>query len=267
MSVMLLNCKNCEQTLAGNFCAVCGQKKYKRIDRHYLWEEFQYTVLHTNKGLLYSIKSVLRNPGKTAKEYIDGHRVNHYKPILLVFVLSGIATFLSFKVLNLKEVMAVYFAQQNVDAGLVGTILSFMSSYSSMLMLLYVPLFALTTKIAFRKWGHNYYEHVVMNAYILSFYTLVSIIFAYPIMFIFRHSPEDFYTVTQISILAVPVILVFFFKEVYQGKPLKSIVLRVIGVMCLALLGYILFIIVAGIIGFAIAMLKGPEALEMLKTK
>ena len=94
-------CKNCNQVITENFCANCGQKKYKKIDKKYIWDELQYTVFHTNKGLLYSVKNILKNPGKTAKEFIDGNRVNHYKPILLVFVLSGIATFISFKVLSM----------------------------------------------------------------------------------------------------------------------------------------------------------------------
>lgn len=260
-------CKNCNQLITANFCANCGQKKFKRIDKKYIWEELQYTVFHTNKGLLYSLKNILKNPGKTAKEFIEGNRVNHYKPILLVFVLSGIATFISFKVLNLKEIMSAYFSQQHINSNFMGDIMSFMSSYSSILMLLYVPLFAITTKIAFRKWGHNYYEHIVMNAYILSFYTLISIIFVYPIMFFFKHSPSAFYNLTQFSILIVPLILVWFFKEFYKEKSLKNIILKVLAVLGLTILGYLIFIILAGVVGFGIAMIIGPEAMEYLKQK
>lgn len=260
-------CKNCNQIITENFCANCGQKKYKKIDKKYIWDELQYTVFHTNKGLLYSIKNILKNPGKTAKEFIDGNRVNHYKPILLVFVLSGIATFISFKILNLKEVMSAYFSQQHINSNFMSDLISFMSSYNSILMLLYIPLFAITTKIAFRKWGHNYYEHIVMNAYILSFYTLISILFVYPIMFFFRHSPSAFYNLTQFSILLVPLILVWFFKEFYKEKSLKNIILKVLAVLGLTILGYLIFIILAGFVGFGIAMIKGPEAMEYLKQK
>lgn len=136
-----------------------------------------------------------------------------------------------------------------------------MSSYNSLLMLLLVPLFALTTKIAFRKSGNNYYEHVVMNAYILSYYTVVSIFFIYPIMFIFRHSPDTFFTISQLSILLVPFILVWFFREFYKDKPLKSIILNVLGVMGLTLLGFLAFIITVGIF----AVLTGPAALQSIK--
>lgn len=106
----MANCLNCGNQITENFCSNCGQKKYKRIDKKYIWDELQYTVFHTNKGLLYSIKTTLKNPGKTAKDFIEGNRVNHYKPILLVFVLSGIATFLTFKVLNFKEIIENFFS-------------------------------------------------------------------------------------------------------------------------------------------------------------
>ena len=80
------NCQNCSTLILNNFCDNCGQKKFKKIDRKYIWDEIQYTFLHTNKGFLYSVKNIIKNPGKTARAFIDGNRVNHYKPILLVFV-------------------------------------------------------------------------------------------------------------------------------------------------------------------------------------
>ena len=263
---MAETCLNCGNPVMDNYCSNCGQKKFKRIDKKYIWNELQYTVFHTNKGFLYSIKRILKNPGKTAREFIDGSRVNHYKPILLVFVLSGVATFISYKILNVRKMMSDYFSQQQqMNSKFTGDLMSFLSSYTSILMLLSVPLFALTTKIAFRKWGHNYYEHIVMNAYILSFYTLVSIVFVYPIMFFFRNSPDTFYNITQVTILLVPIMLVWFFKEFYKDKPLKPILLKVLGVCGLTIAGYLLFIILGGLVVFATAVMKGPEAFEYMK--
>lgn len=247
---MAETCHNCSALITGNFCINCGQKKYKRIDKKYIWDELQYTLFHTNKGFLYSIKKILSNPGKTAMEFINGNRVNHYKPILLVFILSGIATFISYKLLKLKEVMNDYFTQKNINSNQMGDFMNFLSSYTSIIMLLMIPLFALTTWIAFKKWGHNYYEHLVMNAYILSFYTLISIIFIYPVMYIFRHSPNVFFLITQISILLVPFILFWFFKEFYKNKPIKSIVLKVLAVIGLTIVGYLFLLILISFIIF-----------------
>lgn len=259
---MAENCQNCNEVINGSFCSSCGQKKYKRIDKKYIWDEIQYTVLHTNKGLLYSIKSVLKNPGKTAKEFIDGNRVNHYKPILLVFVLSGLSTFLSFKVLNLKEIMTGYFTKQNLNSDLMVDIFSSFSSYNAILMLVSLPLFAITTKIAFSNWKHNFYEHIVMNAYILSFYTLISMIFVYPFMFMFRHSPDIFFRITQYSAILVPLILVWFFKGFYHDKPLKTIIIKVFLSLIFALIGFVLFIVIFSLSLAGYIKLFGTEALH-----
>ena len=65
--------------------------------------------------------------------------------------------------------------QEKTQSQFMNDYMSFTSSYNSIIMLMLIPFFALITKLAFRKWGHNYYEHVVMNAYILSFYTIINI--------------------------------------------------------------------------------------------
>lgn len=265
---MAENCKNCNEIIISNFCANCGQKKYKRIDRKYVFDEIEYTFLHVNRGLLYSAKNILKNPGKTAREYIDGNRVNHYKPILLAFVLSGISTFLSFKVIGLKEIMSEALSKQAVNAQFMNNYMAFISNYSSIISVAMIPFFALTTKIAFRRWGHNYYEHVVMNAYFLSFYTLLNIIFLYPVLFCFRHSEASIVmTIAQCFMLLIPFLLVWFFKGFYNDKPLKSVILKVLAIVGLILLAYIIAIFIAVIIGIVYAIMNGPEALKQFKPK
>lgn len=260
-------CKNCNQLITANFCANCGQKKFKRIDKKYIWDELQYTVFHTNKGLLYSVKNILKNPGKTAKEFIDGNRVNHYKPILLVFVLSGISTFISYKIIGLKEIMSDFYSKQHMNSQFMNDYMSFTSSYNSIIMLLLIPCFALITKLAFRKWGQNYYEHVVINAYILSFYTLINIAILYPIIYLFKDNTDLIMQLTSMSMLILPFILVWFFKEFYSNKPLKSIIGRILLIILFTMVFFILFMIILMIGGVIFAMIKGPEAMEYIKPK
>jgi hypothetical protein len=64
------NCKNCGTLITANFCSNCGQKKYKRIDKKYLIDELQYTVLHTNKGFFYSVKKFLEILEKRQKNLL-----------------------------------------------------------------------------------------------------------------------------------------------------------------------------------------------------
>lgn len=259
------NCPNCNQLITENFCANCGQKKYKRIDKKYIWEEIQYTVLHTNKGFLYSIKNIIKNPGTTAREFIDGNRINHYKPILLAFVISGIATFISFKIIGLKELMIEYYSKQHLNSQFMNDYTTFLSSYNSIIMLLLIPFFALITKLSFRKWGHNYYEHVVMNAYILTFYTIINIVIIYPVMYLLRSNIDLIISMSSIPMLILPFILAWFFKQFYKEKPLKKIISRVLLTIILTLIGFLIFFIFIMVCGFIYAIMNGPEALEYMK--
>jgi len=264
---MAENCLNCSHTITENFCGNCGQKKYKRIDRKYIIDELQYSFVHTNKGFFYSLKNIIKNPGKTAKAFVDGNRVNHYKPLLLAFVLSGISAFISFKVIGVREMMDSMFAQEDVDKTFMESYMSFMASYHAFIMLLMIPFFAISTKIGFWKWGHNYYEHIILNAIILSFYTVVTTLIVSPLMYVFRHDQSIFRSLTGLSSLLMPFILVWFFRNVYPDKSLKSIIFRVLLILALVvvIISILIIIGVVGYLGYLIAF--DPEMLQKMQKK
>jgi hypothetical protein len=261
------SCQNCNQIISTNFCGNCGQKKYKRIDRKYIWDEIQYTFLHTNKGFLYSVKSILKNPGKTAKEFVDGNRVNHYKPILLAFVLSGISAFISLKILGIYNMMESFYAEQHINSEFINYYMAIKSSYNSIIMLLLIPFFAFFTKLAFRKWGHNYYEHIVLNSYVLCYYTLLNIFFIYPLMFLFKGDMGVIASLISLSMLFIPFILIWFFKELYSDRSLRNVIGRVLLTIGLMTIGFVLLLICIAIGVSIYVSINGAEGLEYMKTK
>jgi hypothetical protein len=259
-------CPNCSATITVNFCENCGQKRYKRIDKKYLWDELQYTVFHANKGLLYTVKKLIVNPGKTAREFIDGNRVNHYKPILLVFVLSGVSAFITFKLIGFRQVIEDFFVAKKMYSGLMAKYISFMSSYTTVILLLLIPFFATTTKLAYRKWGHNFYEHIVMNAYVISVYTIFNILIIYPLFFIFKdHSPVLLFEISQYSILAVPLLLFWFFRGFYPNKNVGTIVGKTFLVILFTIIIYVLIIILFMTIVFLLVKLFGPDVVNFIR--
>ena len=261
---MEMSCSNCNQIISAHFCENCGQKKYKRIDKKYIWDEIQYTFLHTNKGFLYSVKKIILNPGKTAKKFIDGNRVNHYKPILLLFVLSGISAFITFKVMGFNEIAANAYADENLSKSFMSSYMSILSSYSAFFMLLTVPFYAFFTKIAFLKWGHNYYEHILINTYLMCFYTLANIIVIYPILYFFKNDGSFILKSSSVTLLFVPVILIWMCRNLYPEKSLKSILSRVALVILLLVISLVLLLIFAILIGFIYAMVANPESLKQM---
>ena len=237
------NCPNCNHPVTDNFCSNCGQKKYKRIDKKYIFDELQYIILHTNKGLLYSLKKIIRNPGKTAREFIGGNRVNHYKPILLVFLLAGISAFISFKIIDFHGINKEIYMQKGTYSDFMQDIFSLFSSFFSFIMLLFIPVLAVFTKISFRKWGCNYYEHVIMDSYILSFFTVFEMLLFYPAMYLLRNNAEIFMHVAYLPGISMPFILIWFYRGFFEDKPLKSIILRVLLLFLLLFIGFIILVV------------------------
>ena len=214
---------------------------------------------------MYSAKKIIRNPGKTAREFVEGNRVNHYKPLLLVFLLSGISAFISFKVIGLDKLMAELYASQHMNSKMMNDMQTVMTSYNSLIMLLLIPIISLFTYLALKKWGQNYYEHIIMNAYALCFYIFICILLLYPIMFVLRTNMNAFTIFTSLMMLAYPILYVWFYKGYYPEKSIKSIIGKVLIIIGLILLAYIILIMIAVVIGIVAAIIMGPEAMEYIK--
>lgn len=232
-----------------------------------MMDEVQYTLLHTNKGFLYSVKNLIKNPGKTAKEYVDGNRVNHYKPLLLVFVLSSISTFLAYKGLKIERIMIDTMAEQPMSMPIMSNIMSFVSSYTTFLYLLMLPIIALSSKIAFSNWGENYYEHIVINSYILSLYNIFCIAVLYPILYLFKNDTSTVILISGLSILIIPITSIWFFKEFYKQQDFTSVLGRAVLTLVLNCVIFIGFIIMFTIFYSVYLVVFHPEILDQLKTK
>lgn len=222
MENVLENCNSCGTVVNGNYCTECGQKKFKRIDHTYVIDEVKSFAFYTEKGFFYSVKNIILNPGKTAGKFLEGDRIHHYKPFALTMVLSGISILLS-SFLNLKDIMenAIKASNQNVSDKFVDTYTTSFISYFSFIMLAMIPFFSLLTRIAFRKWGQNYYEHLVMNAYFQCFYTIALIIIFYPFYYFLQNDPVTIGKISTLSYLIVPILLFGSTKAFIQRKVQK----------------------------------------------
>lgn len=259
---MEVTCLNCNNEIKQNFCSNCGQKKYKRIDRKYIWDEIQYSTVHMNKGFFYSIKNTLINPGRTARTFIDGNRINHYKPIALAFILSGVSAFISFKIIGYGDIMTSLQEEQVAKSQMMQEINAFNQSYSALQFLALIPFFALFTKWSFKSWGHNFYEHVVMNAFILAYYNIICIILFYPIIYFFKENVSVVMTMTTVATMSFLIIIPYFFKEFYREYPFKQILKRFLFFLVLATIFSVILFTIA-IIGYVTYhAIFHPELLE-----
>lgn len=89
-----MNCKNCNTELNSKYCPNCGQpSELKKINGHYIIHEIEH-VLHFERGILYTIKKLLTNPGQSIRSYLTENRSKLVKPIIFIIVTSLIYTLL-----------------------------------------------------------------------------------------------------------------------------------------------------------------------------
>ncbi len=140
--------------------------------------------------------------------------------------------------------MQAYYDTQPEMARFMKNWMSFVSSYNSIMMLLAIPFVSIFTRFVFRKWGQNYYEHVIMNAYIQCCYIIISIFAVYPLLFLLKDDISNFMFVSGFSLVAFPFIMVWFYHGFYPDKKMEAIIGKMLLFLLFGLLAYVVFIVV-----------------------
>lgn len=237
-------CKNCEHTFEGNFCSNCGQKTNTiRLNWHFVKEELQYTFLHINKGFLYSVKELLTRPGETVREYLEGKRVKHYKPILLVFVLAGLNGLLSQKI-DYKAFMPKNDVK-NIVATEMPKIMNWIFSHYALVELALLPIFSLCSWLAFKKYGYNYVENIIINCFASAQRLLIGLI-TIPLMYLI----DPKYLLTFSSLISIPVygVTIWLYLQLYKKHEIGNVILRLLLFGFLATMVFFAAIIIATIV-------------------
>jgi hypothetical protein len=188
------NCLNCETELIGKFCSNCGQKSdtHRITLKHFLFHDILHGVWHIEKGILFTIKEALIRPGKAAIDYISGKRISYYNIFYLILLLIGLNIFLKHQydvILNEPQV--------SWNTNDVGDKISYLIDNNAKgLILPYIPFFAISSFLFFRRKKLNISEH-----FILSGMTFLGILIPIIISncFMFLEFTENFKVVSRLS--------------------------------------------------------------------
>lgn len=174
-------CKNCSTEFEGKFCPQCGQKaKTKRITTKQVFNELRQRVFHYEQGFWYTSKQLLTRPGHAIREYLEGKRVQHIKPIKFMFWASAIS-FLLFHLIGLDKDMAQKIAEQQGGDNPIGRQLSqkifqLFTDHPAIMMFCMIPMIAFWSWLLFRRKGYNFAEHIVLNTFLMGELSLASIV-------------------------------------------------------------------------------------------
>jgi hypothetical protein len=182
---MAINCKNCNNLYDGNYCNHCGQSaNTHEINFKSILHEVQHSLLHIDKGILYTTKELLLRPGKTISDYLNGKRVKHFKPFAYIFILStiyAILTKLSHKAIFLNSFIKGIIAgltdgNAKNDFEVAVKTAQWMTNNYAYTTLLIIPIFSFASYLCFYKAKYNYFQHLILNSFIAGFRTVVFLI-------------------------------------------------------------------------------------------
>lgn len=257
-----MNCKSCSSEIKENnrFCSNCGSKIVNdRLSLKGTWEEFVGPFFSWDNNFWRTFFDLFTNPKDVLEAYISGARKKYFQPFSFIILYATIAVFFyKFFPLDIIVDYSKDFTDSlntsNPSAKLpkfdMKNYMESIMSYYNFLVLLLIPVYALTSLIIYNKRGHNFFEHLVFNSYIqtnLGFIALVIQIIlvniigmsfmSYSVLFMFIHV---FFTT-------------YVFKKLYD-QSVKQSILSGIKYFLLFLILYVGVFLISSII-FGIIML------------
>lgn len=243
-------CQNCETAVDGKFCSQCGQKaNVKRITTRAIFSDFIKKITLWDKGLLYTTVQLMTSPGKMARAYLKGKRVNFTKPLNYILIIVAISV-LIFPKKDFDQAMTGI--GQNNRAMTPGYA-DWLFSNISMIYLMMIPFLAMVSRWFNRKADVNYAEHFIFYCYLMAGCTIVTV----PFTIISNILHVNIFSLGPLGILQYAVWFLFFaWGYVQFFNKQRSYWGGIQGVLVL-LIAYLLYIIVFSILfGLAVLIAK-----------
>lgn len=98
------NCLNCETTVVGKYCHVCGQENAE--PKETVWQllsHFFSDITHFDGKFFTSLKDLILKPGFLSKEYMRGKRASYLNPVRMYLFTSFIFFLVFFSMYAIDE--------------------------------------------------------------------------------------------------------------------------------------------------------------------
>lgn len=261
------DCANCDRAIAGpeqKFCPACGQPTpAHRIDWHFLGHELEHSVLHMDRGVLYTLKQLMLRPGRLIRDYLEGRRAGVVKPVLLVVMTGAAATLVAHYALD-GDALGSSFAQgmeagaryqggmdaERAAAAMMAKVYAvakdWMNRHLTLITLLLLPAQAAAFKLAFRRFKHiNYPEWLVINSFLMAQTFVVWAVFI-PL--------QNWWSgALMVAMLLAIILNLFSLTQVFPGYPRWKTFLRgAVGFATVQLLIMVATIAAAMVIGYLV---------------
>ncbi len=206
---MTISCKNCTHKYKGNFCHNCGQKaRTHDINFQFVLHEVPHSAFHVDKGIFFTIKELSTRPAKTIQEFIDGKRIKHFPPLTYVILMGTLYVFI--------KGLQLYFGFSEIEVKNEA-----LSKHRLHLFLALIPSYAFVFWIFNKKFGINFWQHIVAQTFMTGHFILMLII-PNTIFFCF---PETRNNVKEASIVISFLYFIYVYYQLYKPLAKNKIIL------------------------------------------
>jgi hypothetical protein len=239
---MTKNCKNCGEPVNENFCPNCGQSANTQdINFSFLIHKMLFGIFHVDKGIFYTVIELFKRPGHAIREYIEGKRIKYFNPFAFLFIFATIYAILihyTSKITTI-DVFSTAFVETFEEVNYLGMAAQWIKSHYAYMILLFLPIFALASFLAFRKSKYNYAQHIVLSSYIMGQCFCISILMI-PLYFIFTSGSAR----AKIESLESIITVIFIFWTYFQFFNLVKSKRRIGLTILTFILVFIFFIVI-----------------------
>lgn len=209
-------CKSCGFSGIENYCRRCGLPfQAKRITVSGLLHDIFHLFTHLDKGFGYTIKMLIKQPGRMQREYIEGDRAKHQKPFSMFLICATVLALIRYWIF---KILIKYYDTGSISEA------NFHHEYTIIFFLVLLPLHALLIYLLFYKSGYNYAETVVFVLYALSFFLLIAICINL-LKFIWPELDTAFVELPVLLVYNTITFINFFHKQPRWIVALKSLII------------------------------------------
>ena len=240
---MNIICKNCGNQYQGNYCNICGQSAETDVLCFRLfWHELQHGFFYLERGIFYTVKQLFTRPGHAIREYVEGKRVRHLRPISLVILLATIYGVM-YHFSNINLIAENDSSLSSEELGILVKMNEWVGTHFAWVTLLSIPFFSLASYLAFKKQDFNYFEHLVLNAFLAGQRLVVGII-TFPVLLLFEDSQSLESMTSVLDLIGVGLTAWGYSQFFYKLSTMKS--------LALTLLSFLIFLISIFVMGLAL---------------
>ena len=168
-----MKCKNCNSEINSKFCPECGHPALlHRIDGHYILHEIQH-VLHFERGILFTIRELITNPGENVRFYLSENRSRLVKPIIFI-ILTSLIYSITNHLFHFEDGYVNYLDSKPSTTSEIFKWIQGHYGWSNIIMGIFI---AFWTKLFFKKYDFNFFEILILLCFVMGIGMLIYSVF------------------------------------------------------------------------------------------